>query len=103
MQHFYYFNQFRKLCVGCYRSKAHSVCGETGETGGRARRGFKRGGRNAERGILFCAEGQRAKPAKLAQQAKVIVRFSSESGFQPRSCSFYDLKDFNGLNDLNDL
>jgi len=39
-----------------------------------ARRGLKRGSRNAERGILFCANGQKAKPAKLAQPAKRTKR-----------------------------
>jgi len=34
----------------------------------KARWGFKRGSRNAERGILFCANGQQAKQAKLANR-----------------------------------
>jgi hypothetical protein len=42
--------------------------GETGETR------FKRGSRNAERGILFCADGLRTKPAKLAKPAKQSER-----------------------------
>jgi len=41
---------------------------ETGETR------FKRGSRNAERGILFCADGLRTKPAKLAKPAKQSER-----------------------------
>ncbi|MGD8916928.1 MAG: hypothetical protein PVH35_10050 [Syntrophobacterales bacterium] len=39
------------------------MIGETGETGGRARRGLKCGSRNGERGVFFGADGQQAKPA----------------------------------------
>jgi hypothetical protein len=42
--------------------------GRSGETR------FKRGSRNAERGILFCADGLRTKPAKLAKPAKQSER-----------------------------
>jgi hypothetical protein len=42
----------------------------TSETGDRARRVFKCGRGNSERGILFCADCPGAKPAKLAKPAK---------------------------------